>query len=400
MRHPRVVARSLVCLYSSGFLIPCDMTCCLPVGNIFVVKGVVFLLGFCFFFVFDKFGAFAQHLLELRLELAARGLDDLAGRLVAGGDARGEVLALAELGEEAAHEGVAGSVRVDDVLDLRHGVRLDVRLRGHDRLLRALREHDRAGLALLGQLLGQDGDLLHVLRLPLLRLGERDGLRLVTEQDVGVLEGRVEDGAEEVDDERGGQVHREHLVVLVGVRGHVHQGRGARRQEEARDVVHLRLLDAGGHRLALHVLVRELGRGGQVGDEGALLVDNDDGARARGGLLRDGHRHGNAVLLGAGLEEVAVLVRGDAARVRHELLLAVGHPRGHTRGVQRGAARDVHDVGLGGELVVQGHVLLLGEDGVSALELVLLKEGGVSLGGDVQEGVTHAEELLDGHFRN
>jgi hypothetical protein len=173
------------------------------------------------------------HLHELALlgEGAARSLDDHARGEVAGAHALREVLALHQLGQEAAHEGIAGAVGVHQQVggEGLHWVGGHLAGTGHHGGGGSLGEHHHAGagaggLGLGGELQGDGGQVGAVA----LDLAVGGGLGLVGEHEVGIVQGRGQLVAEELDDEGGGQVEAVDLVllhdgladVLHGLHGH------------------------------------------------------------------------------------------------------------------------------------------------------------------------------------
>mmetsp|Transcript_46754 Transcript_46754/g.145970 ORF Transcript_46754/g.145970 Transcript_46754/m.145970 type:complete len:354 (-) Transcript_46754:160-1221(-) len=338
-------------------------------------------------------------LLEVALlgEGAAAALDDDAGAPVAGAHALGDGLALHELREETAHEGVARPVGVHEQLarERLHRELRDHAVLRHDGLLGALREDHGAregarGLGLRRELERNLGEVLA----PALLLTQRSGLRLVAEDEVAVRQARGHLLLEELHQERRRQVHAERLGVLRGVAAYREDGVDAHGEEEAGDVVDASALVEGLGLGALEVRRGELVGRGEVGDERALGLDDEHGAGAGGLLLGLLEHDVDAVGGGAALHRVAVLVLADAAEVAALAGLA-HHPLRDADGVQRGAAGDVlHRLMVLHEVLVHRQVLRLGEHGVAGLHLVLLEHGGGHLGGDVQQGVTHAEEDL------
>ena len=131
--------------------------------------------------------------------------------------------------------------------------------------------------------------------------------------------------------------------------------------------------------------------GVEGGAEGALAaVDEDAAGTGRGGLVD--HVVDVDALGFARLDHlVAERILADAAHVRGGLGGAE-HPLRDADGVLGGAARDVLDLEVLDHVVVHRGVLLLGEDRVVELEVVLVEELRGHHGGDVQEGVAHAEK--------
>mmetsp|Transcript_19244 Transcript_19244/g.42798 ORF Transcript_19244/g.42798 Transcript_19244/m.42798 type:complete len:378 (-) Transcript_19244:91-1224(-) len=341
--------------------------------------------------------------LPLQLELAGLVesapalLDDEPRREVTRLDAVLHVLPDEHRRQEPPDERVPRAVRVHERLlrQERHGVLGHGPVARHDGRRRPLRENHGPRLAaLLRARRDLQGDLLEVLPVVpepvLLPVGGR--LALVAEEVVGVLEGRGDLVAEEVDDERGREVEAERLARGERVLGDDLERVDRNGEEEAGDVVALgRLVD--GLRLGgLDVGRLEVVRGVELRHERPLAALDEDGAdaRGRGGVLHVVYL--DAVLGGAGLELLAELVGADAAHVGRLVGPAVGaeDPLRDTDGVLRGPPGDVLRAVVVDQLLVEGHVLLLGEDGVVQLHGVLVENLLADLRGDVEERVAHA----------
>lgn len=129
-----------------------------------------------------------------------------------------ERLALDDTSNEAPSERVTGTVGVVDLLllDGVYGKLLDISVTSHGNgWVGALSEDNSPGslavlLCSIGNLLR---DLLDVLGLPTMRLGERGGFGLVADDDVDVWEDLVERVLEKLRDERCGKVEDELLEI-------------------------------------------------------------------------------------------------------------------------------------------------------------------------------------------
>ena len=120
-----------------------------------------------------------------------------------------------------------------------------------------------------------------------------------------------------------------------------------------------------------------------------VLAGDEHGAPARG-LLRPLVAHVDPGLGRALLQRGAVAVLAHRAEIR----AAVPRPEDplrHADAVLGGAARDVVHLVLG---QVLEDVLLLGQDRVVGLEVVFRQQLGLHRGGDVQQGVAHAQERV------
>mmetsp|Transcript_38718 Transcript_38718/g.116314 ORF Transcript_38718/g.116314 Transcript_38718/m.116314 type:complete len:406 (+) Transcript_38718:64-1281(+) len=307
-------------------------------------------------------------------------------------------LALNELTQESSDEGISGPVGIHEQF-LRE--RIDVVFRNlavvrDDGRFRSLGEDDRplSGFVLLGGGRDLERDLLEIVAESVL-LGVRLGLGFVAEEIIGVGEGRGDLIGEEIDDERGREVQAERLSLGDGVIGHPLEGFDRHREEETGDVVKLGRFDDLLGLGSVEVGRLEVVRGGEVGDEGSLTALDEDGAGSRGGRLVLHVMGPDAVGLGAilqGLAEFVALADGthEGGGARHAG--GVEHPLGDADGILGGSAGDVLRVVGVHELLVDGDVLLLGEDGGVELDVVLVEDVLSNLGRDVEEGVAHAHE--------
>jgi hypothetical protein len=198
-------------------------------------------------------------------------------------------------------------------------------------------------------------------------------------------------------DEGRREVGGEDLVgVGAGLAEALHGGGAARvREGEARAVDDARARDGRRHLGRVEVrLGQRLGRR-EVGDERALLLVHEHGARARRLARRDLVQRRDAVGgrgRGQRLAEGVVAHGADVGRVARGL---AADPLRHADRVLRRAARDVLHAGAEGrdELRVERRVLGRRQDGVAHLEAVALQQRQVlQLDADVQEGVAQAED--------
>lgn len=150
---------------------------------------------------------------------------------------------------------------------------------------------------------------------------------------------------------------------------------------ETTDIVEVGVLDQLPDVVALQVLEVVVVGSAQVGAEGAVVA-GDDGAAAAGGLLGvDAVLDAEAGGLDGVVQDGGVLVVAGAAQVDdavggQDVLGAAGRVLG-------GAAGDELGVVVGQQVLVQGLVLLLGQDGIVGFEAVLLEQSLVALGLDV-----------------
>ena len=137
------------------------------------------------------------------------------------------------------------------------------------------------------------------------------------------------------------------------------------------DVVHPRLLYHGPYPRLPEVLDLVLVRGREVRAHGPVVSRDHHAAPARRLLLVDPVLDVDALLFALLAKCLGVLVRAHATHVPD----AVGreHVRGTPRGVLGGAAGDDLGVAVLQQVVVQGHVLGFGEDGVVEFEVVLFE---------------------------
>lgn len=279
------------------------------------------------------------------------------------------------------------------------GERLDlvVALDSNDGGLGALGDDD--GTLALGVLLGEVGHVLgdggDVLGVEVVGGSEGASLGLVTDNVVPVGGGLVELVLEELADEGSGQREHEGLVLGSGLLGEGHDGGDRDGQVVTTDEVDLGLLDE--VPVLLQVLDLVAVGGSEVGAH-ATVVAGDDDTAATSGLLLIVAVDSAETDLGVGLDQLlGVLVLADTSneddRVGGEDVL------GTSGSVLCGTTSVQVDLEVLEQVLVETHVLLLGEDGIVGLEAVLLEQLLVTDGLDVQEGVLKAEDLvLARHF--
>jgi hypothetical protein len=190
-----------------------------------------------------------------------------------------ELLALHDLGDEAAHKGVTCTVGIND----------QVLGDGRDReffrdcLMAFVVDRNENGVMTLGddgntRSLGVDllplgngkADILKRRVFDLVSFSEALGLVLVAEYVVGVFEDSINFFGVELNQEAGGEVVPEGLVMLRGEAGVVQEGVVVGGDEECRGVQEVGLLE--GTQVRCEVLGLILNTGCEVGAEGALLL--------------------------------------------------------------------------------------------------------------------------------
>jgi len=173
---------------------------------------------------------------------------------------------------------------------------------------------------------------------------------------------------------------------------------------ETTDVVELGLLDKGPDVGLLQVLKLVLIGRGEMSAHAAVVAGDNDTALSGGLDIVDTVLGVDTSLLAGLLEDLAVLVLTDTANVEdgvvgeqvlYRLLIqmtrrptTVKSYLSTTGSVLSGAAGNQLSI-PGHELLVEAHVLLLGEDGIVCLELVLLEKSGITGNG------MSASELVD-----
>ena len=307
-----------------------------------------------------------------------------------------DALALGKTSKEAASEGVTGTSGVGDLVlaDNVDGEGLDVvvALDGNDGGLGALGDNDSA-LA-LGVLLGQVGHVLgdgrDVLGGEVVGGSEGASLGLVADNVVPVRGGLVELVLEELADERSREREHEGLVLGSGLLGESQDGGDRDGQVVTTDKVDLGLLDE--VPVLLQVLNLVAVGSSEIGAH-ATVVAGDDDTAATGGLLVVVAVDGAEADLLVGLDQLlGVLVLANASnkddRVGGKDVLGTsGGVLGGTTGVQV-------DLEVLEQVLVQTHVLLLGQDGVVGLESILLEQLLVADSLDIQERVLKTENFV------
>jgi hypothetical protein len=256
----------------------------------------------------------------------------------------------------------------------------------------ALCEHDSPGplCVLLGAVGDGFSDILNVLGVDVVRLGEGSGLGLVADKDVDVGEDLVERVLEELGDEGSGQVEDEglhcvswknsfcrscvaYLVLSSSLLGESLDSGYADSQMETTNVVDLGVLDLLPDVLLFQVLKLVVVGGSEVGAERTVVASDDDATATSRGLLVVEVLGLDTSLLADVLEGLAVLVLTNAANVQdglggQDVLGAAG-------GVLRSTTGDEDSIVVLDQVLVQAHVLLgVGEDSVVGLEAVLLEK--------------------------
>lgn len=163
------------------------------------------------------------------------------------------------------------------------------------------------------------------------------------------------------------------------------QGQGAPTSEvEAANVVDARVLDQGPDLGLLQVVDVVVVGGPEISAQASVMAGDDDAAAARLLLGVDAVLDTQAGGLDGVVQDGRVLVVTGASKVDD----AVGgqHVLGAAGRVLSGAAGDELGVVVVEEILVQGNVLVLGEDGVIGLEAVLVQQGLVADGLDVCNG--------------
>lgn len=154
------------------------------------------------------------------------------------------------------------------------------------------------------------------------------------------------------------------------------------------DIVDLGALNEAPDLGLLEVVQVVVVRGAQVGAETPVVAGDDDAAAAGGLGGLDAVLDTEAGLLDGVLEDGGVLVVADTAQVDDAV---VGQDvLGSAGGVLGGAAGDELGLEVVQQVLVEGLVLVLGQDGVVGLEAVLGEELIVAIGLDVCWGVGKA----------
>mmetsp|Transcript_65027 Transcript_65027/g.174610 ORF Transcript_65027/g.174610 Transcript_65027/m.174610 type:complete len:373 (-) Transcript_65027:89-1207(-) len=334
-------------------------------------------------------------------ELAARAADHDARRVVARLHRLLQRAALHEHGEEAAAEGVAGAVGVDDVVDLRDREGADGAGRGHNGVVGALGDDHDAGArgVLLGHLRDREGDIADG-ALDAEGLAHNGGLRLVAEQDVDVLPSILEGSQERRHLEQEGSrgVHAEDLVVVMGVLSDMHDRVRGVSQNEAGDVVELRSSNVTLNFRGLSPLDLVLLGGGKVSNERSLSANDQHSALSGLGALNLIIRGVETISLGRFLQLLTELVLSDAPGVGHGAR-DVDLPLSNASGVLGSTTSNELNLVVGNQVLKHRQMLVFGKDGVVELHAILVQESLVHLRRDVKERVADAKKLLQGGHR-
>lgn len=225
------------------------------------------------------------------------------------------------------------------------------------------------------------GNLSNVLGLQSVGLGVGESLRLVSNEEIGVWEDRVQLILEELWDEWSGKVDGEDLVLLGSVLTEGEDGWHTDGQMVTSDVVDLSSLNERPDLWGLQVLKLVVVGSAEVGDEGTVDTSDDGSALSGSNLLVDSVGGLDTLSLVALAEDLGVLIITDTADVDDRLWWEnVGSSASR---VLSGSSWDEQWVVLGNQLLVDWLVLVFNEDGIVSLELVLVEELLVSVDLDV-----------------
>ena len=313
-------------------------------------------------------------------------------------DASLNILALHQPSHEPTSERITSTIGIIDLAAINglHRILIDLAILNDQRGLRPLRNYHHAALrlVLLGPIRNRMRNRLDILSLllrPPLALRPAPSLGLIPNQHIRISQRRGQRILERDGDERRAQVQHKSLARRRGLLAQRVRRLGRHRQVEPADVEELRALRVRPDLRPPQVLhLVAVGRR-QVRAQAAVLPRDHRPAPPRR-HVRHHHVLGVESRGAAGLaQRLRGLVFPDGPDVQH--LAGPEDVRDAPRGVLRGAAGDL-DAVAGEEVVVKGHVLGGGEDGVVGFEVVFGEEGGVALGLEVQEGVLQAEELV------
>ena len=275
----------------------------------------------------------------------------------------------------------------------------------------------------LGVLLGGEsellGDLNNVVSTPLVALRVDTSLSLVADGVVSVRENTVQLLLEELGDERSGQGEHEgldgtivsasllnvdiesvyrYLVLGSSLLSKGQDGRDTDSQVETTDEVVLGLLDEVPDVGLLQVLELVLVGSSKVSAQAAVVASDDSTTLASGLGLVHAVLSVDTGLLAGTLEGLAVVVVTDTTNVQdgvvgEQVLSTTSSVLGSTTGDE--LSIQLH------QILVETHVLVLGENGIVSLQAILLQKSIISTGLDVEERVLQAQKrvtLRSSHF--
>mmetsp|Transcript_97997 Transcript_97997/g.261624 ORF Transcript_97997/g.261624 Transcript_97997/m.261624 type:complete len:360 (+) Transcript_97997:76-1155(+) len=309
------------------------------------------------------------------------------------------ILTLQQSRQVPAHIRVTSAVRVHDLLlrQCHNRVRLNLTVNGHNRRLRPLCEHHGSGLRaiLLRQLRHLGSDRSDIRLGPPLGLRELHRLSLVPEQNVHKRHQLRQRGLERrhLDDERGSKVQAISLVRLAGVLRHLLHGVRGHRDEKARAVENAALLHKRPVLRLLQVRDLVLVRRRQSSHQRSMNpihAHTTDPSRNR---LVHHVCHIHAILLAHLPHLLRIVILADAPHV-------CGSPRPlrqplcNSDGILGRPSSNVHHVRLGSQIRVQRLVLVLRQNRIIRLQIILLQQLVVHIGGHIQQGVAHTKQHL------
>jgi hypothetical protein len=323
-----------------------------------------------------------------------------------------ERLALYDTSDKASSESITGTIGVVDLVladsvycDLLDIYTTAVLCTNGNGRISALGEDycPRALGVLLGAVRNGLGNLLDILGVDVVRLGERGGFSLIANEDVDVRQDLVERVLEELRDEGCGEVKNEglrklvpaiyqfastvraYLVLRSSLLGKRLDGWYTNGQVEATDVEDLRILDLLPDAVLLQVLDLVVVGSRQVGAERTVVAGDDDTAATSGRLLVVQVLSLDACVARDLLEGLAVLVLANAADVDGRVGLE--HVLCTSRCVLGGTAGDEDGFVVLDQVLVEAHVLLrVGKNGIVGLEAILVEQCLVAVHSKVSMG--------------
>lgn len=236
-----------------------------------------------------------------------------------------------------------------------------------------------------------------------MRLSVGSGLGLVTNDVVPVGGAGINNLLEELGNERGGKGQNEGFVVLSGLLSKLHDGRRADCDEvlahilyrvsrkiesltsevEATNVVDLSILNELPDLGLLQVVDIVVVGGTEISAQASVVASNDNTASASLLLGVDSVLNTETSSLDGIVEDGRVLIVTSTTEVdnavgRENVLGASGRVLGSTTGNELGVV-------VVQEVLIEGDMLLLGEDSIVGLEAILVEQGLVTKGLDVCE---------------
>lgn len=330
-------------------------------------------------------------------------LDNHIGGIVTFLDALVKVILDGEAGEEPTHKCVTSCIGVNDFAFCD----LDNWMRSFTQNLAIFSYAHKSGQGSLGKddstlaviftrhqstLLGDTGNIGGI-DFPAHSLGKFGSLSFRAEQYIDVRE-KLLHGCEEgrnLHQEGSAEIEAEGLLFGMGVASNIHHRFGGDGEEKSGNVIKRGTF----HNFPLSLLLEMIDLvgvgGGEVGDQRTMVASDENSTGTGGnlgvGLVLNVHTVALDTFSHLGGEFIVTNCADEGGRIGE-----LKHPLRDTDGVLSGTTSDEFRLVGRNQFRVQRLVLVLGENGIVLIQLILLEQGRVDGGGNIQEGIAHPED--------